>query len=65
MSGLVKQESRELRISGQISLSNSTVWQCGGEAIAWLELKNPITHDPWPKSKGFDPLSTLVQQVPD
>ena len=34
MSGLVKQESRELRISRQISLSNSTVGRCGIGAIA-------------------------------
>ena len=34
MSGLVKQESRELRISGKFSLRNSTVSQCGAGAVA-------------------------------
>lgn len=34
MSGLVKQESRELRISGQFSLRNSTVSQCAVGAVA-------------------------------
>lgn len=34
MSGLVKQESRELRISEQFSLGNSTIPKCGAGAIA-------------------------------